>query len=103
MGKFLEGQILYAENMQGIFSMGGTDLEKGYGGAAVMTPFFQASWRSLVYQFAINAPLMCPPPICNFRKNCIFSLVLANFSSQDAKFPDFLLPRPLNFQGKPTP
>ena len=40
-------------------------------------PFFQASWCSLAYQFTINASLMCPPPIFNFKKKiCFFSLYL---------------------------
>ena len=59
------------------------------GCSAVMTPFFQASRRSLAYQFTINAPLMCP----NFQfldKCCIFSLVFGqNFSSHDTNFPNF--------------
>ena len=30
------------------------------GCAAVMTTYFQASWRSLAYQFTIKALLVCP-------------------------------------------
>ena len=72
-----------------------------------MTPFFQASQRSLAYQFTTNVPLMCPPPPFSiFRKFCIFSLVLAkisalktqnfqNFRSQDPLFfKENTLPRP---------
>ena len=32
-----------------------------WGCAAVMTPFFQASRRSLAYQFTVNAPFLRPP------------------------------------------
>ena len=40
---------------------GGTTIGRWYGFyAVVMIPFFQASLRSLAYQFSINAPLMCP-------------------------------------------
>ena len=40
---------------------GGHWSRKGvWGCAVVMTPFFQASRRSLAYQFTINALLMCP-------------------------------------------
>ena len=70
-----------------------------------MTPFFQASRRSLAYQFTIIAPLICPP-FSNFRKFFHFQPCFGqNFSSQDANFPNFrslhpsyfkenLLPRP---------
>ena len=54
-----------------------------------MTPFFQASRRSLAYQFTIIAPLLCPP-FSNFRKNFNFQSCFGqNFSSQDANFPNF--------------
>ena len=44
--------------------------------AAVMTPFFQASRRSLAHQFIVNAPLLCP--LFQFVENfCIFNHVLA--------------------------
>ena len=75
-----------------------------WGCAAVMTPFFQASRRSLVYQFTINAPLMCPH--FQFLETKLHCLVLAkisalrmqifpNFRSQDPTFfKENLLPRP---------
>ena len=51
-----------------------------------MTPFFQASRRSLAYQFTTIAPLLCPP-FSNFRKIFNFQLCFGqNFSSQDANF-----------------
>ena len=54
-----------------------------------MTPFFQATRRSLTYQFTIIAPLLCPP-FSNFRKNFNFQPCFGqNFSSQDANFPNF--------------
>ena len=70
-----------------------------------MTPFFQATQRSLAYQFTIIAPLLCPP-FSNFWKNFHFQPCFGqNFSSQDTNFPNFrsldpsffkenLLPRP---------
>ena len=64
---------------------GALALESGTGCAAVMTPFFQASWRSLAYQFTGNAPLMCPP-IFNFWKYFAFSSLDPNFCSQDPNF-----------------
>ena len=78
---------------------GGTDLKGGWGCAAVMTPFFQASRRSLAYQFTIIAPLLCPP-FSNFRKNFNFQSCFGqNFSSQDANFrsldPSFFKENPL--------
>ena len=42
-----------------------------WGCAAVMTPFFRASRRSLASQFTINAPFMCPP--FQFLENFAFS------------------------------
>ena len=54
--------------------------------AAVMTPFFQASQRSLAYQFTIIAPLLYPP-FSNLRKNFNFQPCFGqNFSSQDPNF-----------------
>ena len=48
-----------------LFGMHPANIGKGYGDvprgcAAVMTHFFQASHRSLAYQFIVNAPLLCP-------------------------------------------
>ena len=42
-------------------------LESGTGMCRSHVPFFQASRRSLAYQFTINAPLMCPSSLI-FRK-----------------------------------
>ena len=57
--------------------------------AAVMTLFIQASWRSLVFQFTINAPLMC----LHFQlieKNLhiqpSFGVKFPSFCSQDPSF-----------------
>ena len=53
---------------------GGTDLERGYGGCAVvMTPFFLAGRLSLAYQFTIIALLLSPRPIFKLYKNFPFS------------------------------
>ena len=70
---------------------GALTLERGC--AAVMTPFFQASQRSLAYQFTINALLMCP----HFQfveKVCISALFWLKFSFP-CKTP--------HFSGKSTP
>ena len=61
--------------------VGGHWPRKGvWGCAAVMTPFFQASRRSLAYHFTIIAPLFCPhfQILENFS---IFSLVLVKISA----------------------
>ena len=70
-----------------------------WGCAAVMTPFFQASQRSLAYQFTIIAPLLYPP-FSNFRKVFNFQPCFGqNFSSQDPNFrsldPSFFKENPL--------
>ena len=58
---------------------------------------------SLAYQFPSNSPLMFPP-FSNFRIICIFSLVFSqNFSSQDAKFPNFRSQEPSFFKENPLP
>ena len=68
------------------------------GCAAVMTPFFQASRRSLADQFTLNASLMCPP-FSILRKILHFQPCFGqNFSSQDANFPNFCSQDPLIFQ-----
>ena len=56
-----------------------------------MTPFFQASRRSLAYQFTINAPFMCPTfSIFFFFFKLHFQPCFGqNFSSQDTNFPNF--------------
>ena len=59
-----------------------------WGCAVVMTPFFQASRRSLAYQFTIIAPLL-RPPFSNFRKFFHFQPCFGqNFNSQDVNFPN---------------
>ena len=74
-----------------------------WGCAAVMTPFFQASRRSLAYQFTIIAPLLCPP-FSNFRKFFHFQPCFGqNFSSQDANFPNFRSLDPSFFKENPLP
>ena len=74
-----------------------------WGCAAVMTPFFQATRRSLAYQFTITAPLLCPP-FSNFRKNFNFQPCFGqNFSSQDANFPNFRSLGPSFFKENPLP
>ena len=74
-----------------------------WGCAVVMTPFFQASRRSLAYQFTIIAPLLCPP-FSNFRKFFHFQPCFGqNFSSQDVNFPNFRSLDPSFFKGNPLP
>ena len=70
-----------------------------WGCAAVMTPFFQASQRSLAYQFTIIVPLLYPP-FSNFRKIFNFQPCFGqNFSSQNPNFrsldPSFFKENPL--------
>ena len=68
-----------------------------------MTPFFQASRRSLAYQLTIIAPLLCPP-FSNVRKNFNFQPCFGqNFSSQDANFPNFRSLDPSFFKENPLP
>ena len=72
-------------------------------GTYIMTPFFQASRRSLGYQFTIIAPLLCPP-FSNFRKIFNFQPCFGqNFSSQDANFPNFRSLDPSFFKENPLP
>ena len=74
-----------------------------WGCAAVMTPFFQASRRSLAYQFTVNAPLLWPPfPICRnfFDFQPCFG---QNSSSLDPNFSKFSFPRPPVFKENPLP
>ena len=74
-----------------------------WGCAAVMTPLFQASRRSLAYQFTIIAPLLCPP-FSNFKKFFHFQPCFGqNFSSQDANFPNFRSLDPSSFKENPLP
>ena len=78
---------------------GGTDLERGYGYVPrSLPPLF-----SPAYQFTINVPLICPP-FSTFRKICIFNFVFGqNFSSQEAKFPNFRSQDPSFFKENPLP
>ena len=65
--------------------------------------FFQATWRSLAYQFTIIGPLLCPP-FSNFRKIFNFQPCYGqNFSSQDANFPNFRSLNPSFFKENPLP
>ena len=58
---------------------GGHSHWKGvWGCAAIMTPFFQASRRSLAYQFTVNAR-SCAPCFHFLEIFCIFSHDLAKF------------------------
>ena len=84
--------------------LGGHWPRKGvWGCAAVMTPLFQASRRSLAYQFTITAPLLCPP-FSDFRKFFHFQPCFGqNFSSQDANFPKFCSLDPSFFKENPLP
>ena len=86
------------------FPGGGHWPRKGaWGCAAVMTPFFQASRRSLAYQFIVIAQLLCPP-FSNFRKIFNFPPCFGqNFSSQDANFPNFRSLDPSFFKENPLP
>ena len=83
-----------------VWSRGGHWPRKGvWGCAAVMTPFFQATRRSLAYQFTIIAPLLCPL-FSNFIKIFNFQPCFGqNFSSEDANFrsldPSFFKENPL--------
>ena len=73
------------------------------GCAVVMTPFFQATRRSLAYQFTIIAPLLCPQ-FSHFRKIFNFQPCFGqNFSSQDANFPNFRSLDPSFFKENPLP
>ena len=83
---------------------GGHSHWKGvWGCAAVMTPFFQASRRSLAHQFTVNAPLLCPL-FSIFRKFLHFQPCFGqNFSSLDPNFSKFLFPRPPFLKENPLP
>ena len=83
---------------------GGHSHWKGvWGCAAVMTPFFQASRRSLAHQFTLNAPLLCPL-FSIFRKFLHFLPCFGqNSSSLDPNFSKFSFSRPQFFSGKSAP
>ena len=66
-----------------------------WGCAAVVTPFFQASCRSLAYQFTVNAPLLWPP-FSVFRKFLDFQPWFGqNSNSLDPNFSPFFKKNPL--------
>ena len=68
-----------------------------------MTPFFQASRRSLAYQFTIIAPLLCPH-FQILEKFSIFSLVLVKISAlKTQNFPNFRSLDPSFFKENPLP
>ena len=83
---------------------GGHSHWKGvWGCAAVMTPFFQASRRSLAHQFTVNVPLSCPL-FSIFRKFLHFQPCFGqNSSSLDQNFSKFSFPRPPFFKENPLP
>ena len=76
---------------------GGHSHWKGvWGCAAVMIPFFQASRRSLAYQFTVNAPLLCPL-FSIFRIFLHFQPCFGqNCSSLDPNFSKFSFTRPVH-------
>ena len=84
--------------------LGGHSHWKGvWGCAAVMTPFFQASRRSLAHQFTLDAPPLCPL-FSIFRKFLDFQPCFGqNSSSLDPNFSKFSFPRPTFFQENPLP
>ena len=66
--------------------------------AAFLAPFFQASGRSLAYQFTVNVPLLCPL-FSIFRNILHFQPCFGqNSSSRDPNFSTFLFPRPPFFK-----
>ena len=83
---------------------GGHSHWKGvWGCAAVMTPFFQASRRSLAHQFTLNAPLLCTL-FSIFRNFLHFQPCFdPNSSSLDPNFSKFSFSRPPFFQENPLP
>ena len=101
-------QLLWNQGANGIIQHkvppGGHSHWKGvWGCAAVMTPFFQASRRSLAHQFTLNAPLLCPL-FSIFRKFLHFQPCFGqNSSSLDPSFSKFSFSRPPFFQENPLP
>ena len=85
-------------------SPGGHSHWKGvWGCAAVMTPFFQASRRSLAHQFTVNAPLLCSL-FSIFRKFLHFQPCFGqNSSFLDPKCSKFSFPRLPFFKENPLP
>ena len=83
---------------------GGHSHWKGvWGCAAVMTFFFQASYRSLAHQITVNAPLLCPLSSM-FRKVLYFQPCFGqNFSSLEPNFSKFWFPRPPFLKENPLP
>ena len=101
---FKNGHDVTAHFMIGRTDPGGHSHWKGvWGCAAVMTPFFQASRRSLAHQFTINALLLCPL-LSIFRHFLHFQPCFGqNFSSLDPNFSKFLFPRPHFLKENPLP
>ena len=66
-----------------------------------MTPFFQASHRSLAYQFTVNTPLLCHL-FSIFRKFLHFQPCFGQ-KALDPDFSEFLFPRPPFFKENPLP
>ena len=83
---------------------GGHSHWKGvWGCAAVVTPFFQASRRSLAHQITVNVPLLCPL-FSIFRKFVYFQPCFGqNSSSLDPNFSKCLFPRPPFCKENPLP
>ena len=69
-----------------------------------MTPFFQASRRSLAYQFAVNVAALVPP-VFNFKKILLhFQPCFDQYSSSlDPNFSKFSFLRPPFFKENPFP
>ena len=83
---------------------GGHSHWKGvWGCAAVMTPFFQASRRSLAHKFTVNAQLMCPLFSISRKFSHFQPCFGQNSSSLDPNFSKFSFPGPPFFKGKPAP
>ena len=78
-------------------------LERGMGVCRGHDPLFQASRRSLAYQFTVNAPLLCPL-FSIFIKFLHFQPCFGqNSSSLDPNFSKFSFPRPAFFKENPLP
>ena len=76
-----------------------THIGSGTGMCRSHDPFFQASWRSVSYQFTIIALLMCTP-FSILEKNCIFEPCFCqNFSCKTQIFQIFI-PKTPHFSRK---
>ena len=77
---------------------GALTLDWGMGMCRGHDPFFQASRRSLAYQYALNEPLVWPS-FSIFRKFMHFQPCFGqNSSSLDQTFSKFSFPRPPFFK-----